>query len=271
MNQAPAITTLRPTRKRENDHTSFYASMRSSDVFISTYPKSGTTWLGFLLAHVFKQSPDEQLGLNSFNNYVPDVNLQYTKRGSLDEFQSLPNPRFFLCHAAYDANLPRVVYVLRDPRDVMLSYWHYKRLLSDQFNLSLLEFLESDDHWPCRWDEHVAGWLLPAKHPRLLVVKYEQMHKDAAGILKSVLQFAGVEASQEKIEAAVAASKFERMRAAEEKFGLQDKAGDPQEKFIRKGRVGSWREEMGPAELEIMYQKYGQVMSQMGYGEESIS
>lgn len=250
---------------RDYDHSAFYPTLRRSDVFLCSYPKSGTTWLGFLIAHVLKGDASDELDLKSFNRYVPDVNLQYTKRGSAAAHSGLSDPRFFLCHATYDAQLPKVVYVTRDPRDVMVSYWHYQKFLKKDFDQPMAEFLRSDDHWPCEWDEHVAGWMLPRAHADLLVVRYEDIHKDTTAVVRGVLDFAGVRCSEAHIEAAVEASRFERMRAAEERHGVNGKAGDEQERFVRKGRVGSWQEEMGYAELRAIEEKYGDVMRQVGY------
>src|SRR4051812_24477753 len=103
------------------DLNAFHASIRPADLFICSFPKSGTTWLGYLLANLLKADPAEALDLKSFNRYVPDVNLQYTKRGDLREHDHRADPRVLLCHATHDAKLPKVVYVLRDPRDVMVS------------------------------------------------------------------------------------------------------------------------------------------------------
>jgi estrone sulfotransferase len=248
------------------DHSAFYPTIRPSDVFLCSYPKSGTTWLGYLIAQTLRSDDDSvRMGLNSFNKYVPDINLAYTKRGSLAQFVELADPRIFLCHAARDEHFPKVVYVIRDPRDTMVSYWHYRKFLASDFNLSLSDFLSGNDHWPCEWDQHVASWLLEKSHPQLLLVRYEEMHKDAAAVLKRVLDFAGINQTQEKIEAAVEASRFENMRAAEERFGIVGKAGDENERFVRKGRVGSWQEEMGYTELKILEEKYGSVMRQVGY------
>jgi len=112
----PAFASPRSS-PRVYDLSAFHPTVRPKDVFICTYPKSGTTWLGFLLAQILKVDPQETLDLKSFGKYVPDVNLQYTKRGSLAQYENFDDPRFFLCHATCDLKLPKVVYVLRDPRD----------------------------------------------------------------------------------------------------------------------------------------------------------
>jgi estrone sulfotransferase len=250
---------------RVYDHSSFYPSVRPSDVFLCTYPKSGTTWLGFMIAQVLKRDPREQIDLKSMGRYVPDVNLLYTQRGSLAEFSQILDPRFFLCHAAGDLNLPKVVYVIRDPRDVMVSYWHFQKFLKKDYQQSLADFIISNDHWPCEWDQHVASWLLPTMHPNLLFVRYEELHEDAGKVLRAVLDFAGVRYTNRAISSAVEASRFDRMRAAEERFGVHGKAGDQRERFVRTGRIGGWRQEMGPQEQRVLEQKYGDVMRQLGY------
>jgi hypothetical protein len=258
----------RPRSIRTYDHSAFYPTIRPTDVFLCTYPKSGTTWLGFLLAQIFKGSAEEQIDLKSMGRYIPDVNLQYTRRGSLKDHGALADPRFFLCHAAYDENLPRVIYVIRDPRDTMVSYWHYQKFLHPGYSQSLAEFLEGE-HWPCEWDEHVASWLLPRRHPNMMVVRYEQLHAGAAEVLRNVLAFAGITVTNQRIEQAVASSRFEQMRSAEEKFGVHGKAGDPAARFIRKGRVGGWRDEMNHDDLCILEDRFATVMREVGYATDS--
>jgi hypothetical protein len=260
------LTTISsPNRLRQYDHSAFYPTARAGDVFLCAYPKSGTTWLAFLLAHILENDRGQTINLKSVDEYVPDVNLAYTKRGSLAQYQRHADPRFFRCHATYDPNLPRVIYVLRDPRDVLLSYWHYKKFLSSDFSLSLTDYLRSDDHWPCRWDEHLASWLSPQIHPNLLVVKYEQLHAQTGAVLREVLEFGGAKFSDDQIEYAVEQCTFDRMQAAERRFGVHGKNGDESESFVRKGKTGSWREEMSDLDLQIITDKYGAVMQQVGY------
>lgn len=259
---------LLPAIKDRNDGAgdrTFHETIRPTDLFICSYPKSGTTWIGYLLAQLLKQDADEQLGLDSFNRYVPDVNLIYARRAPLADFASLSSPRFFLCHAAYDAMLPNVVYVLRDPRDVLVSYYHYNRFLNKKFDLTLADYLRADNRWPCDWNEHVESWLTPKRHPRMIVVRYEDLHTDTAGAIHRILTLAGITVVASRIQAAIDAARFDRMRLVEEKFGVSNKAGDPVERFVRKGKVGSWREEMGPKEREIFERRYGRLMREVGY------
>jgi aryl sulfotransferase len=95
------------------------------------------------------------------------------------------------------------------------------------------------------------------------------LHENTAGVLKDVLNFAGIKCTDAKIDAAVEASRFERMRAAEEKGGVAGRTGEQHERFVRRGRIASWQEEMGYRELTIIEQKYGEVMRKTGYNTRS--
>jgi estrone sulfotransferase len=268
-----AQTAIMPRKRRlakTFNHSAFIPTIRQTDVFICTYPKSGTTWLGFLLAQSLKTNLDERLNLKNFNEYVPDVNLLYTKAGSLAEHAGKPDPRFFLVHARYDANFPKVVYVVRDPRDVMVSFWHYQKFLHKDFSQTLEEYVASDAHWPCEWDEHVESWMMPRRHPHLMLVRYEDMHADNAGVLRRVLAFAGLSVDEARIAQAVKDSRFEKMREAEEKFGVHGAAGDATERFVRKGACGSWRQEMSAEAQAILERKYEAPMREMGYAPERV-
>jgi len=72
------------------------------------------------------------------------------------------------------------------------------------------------------------------------------------GVLRNALNFAGIKYSEDRIEPAVEASRFQELRAVEDHLGLNPKAGDPNERFIREGRVGNWQEEMGYVELRLI-------------------
>src|SRR6266700_1399887 len=67
-------------------------------------------------------------------------------------FQSLPSPRMMRSHALYSPRFPKVVYILRDPRDVLVSYYyHFQKF--HHFDGTLLDFMQSDVR-KVEWDQH---------------------------------------------------------------------------------------------------------------------
>ena len=243
----------------------FYRFLRPTDIFVVTYPKSGTTWLAFLLANLLRPPGSQPLTLDTYLQHTPDVNGAYFGTDTLQAFGKLPTPRIFLAHPTYDPVLPRVIYVLRDPRDVLVSYWHHDRLTQRDFKLSLADFVRRDDHWPGRWDEHVSGWLLTHHHPRLLVVKYEDLQHDTVTALQHVVDFVGLVHGVAELRQAAEDSRFDRMRSAEEQFGWKGVRAAKDERFVRRGQAGGWRDELDEASVQAIQQKYGAVMRQVGY------
>lgn len=242
----------------------FIESIRPTDVFIVTYPKSGTTWLRFMVANVIHQ---EMSDLKAMYTVVPDINDVYLNRIPLHTYAALADPRFFVLHAPYDPALRRTVYVMRDPRDTMVSYYHHHRLTVPGWNTSMREFLQQPRQWPCSWEEHVRGWLRHKSDPRLLIIRYEDMHRDKEGVLRRVLDFSGVSYTQAGIEHALANSEFKRMRALEESHGLGGTvaAGGNGARFMRKGTSGGWREDLSAEELEVLRQNYEPLAHEFGF------
>src|SRR2546423_7743737 len=93
-------------------------SVRTRDVFLVSYPRSGNTWLRFLVANALR--PEEQATFATVGDVVPDI-YDVTNRDLL----RLPDPRILKSHEPVDERYRRVAYLVRNPADVALSYYHY--------------------------------------------------------------------------------------------------------------------------------------------------
>ena len=101
-----------------------------SDTFVVSYPKSGNTWVRFIIANMLTE---ELVTMKSVHDFVPDI---YT---SADYINSYESPRFIKSHHPYFTKYPKIIYISRDYRDVVISYYHY------QIGLSLFEGTISPD------------------------------------------------------------------------------------------------------------------------------
>ncbi len=255
--------------RRSAGRRRFRAALRGDDVLVVGFPRSGNTWLGFMLANALAPERHGDLTLATFGALVPDVNDEYFwGRGSLERHASLPSPRFFRVHATYDPAFPRVVYVVRDPRDVLVSHYHLQRLEKPEFDFSLREFVLRGAYWPAPWDEHVRGWLV---REDLLLVRYEDLHADPARELARVLSHAGLELRAEAVDAAVAAARFERMRSLEDRFGdsVPRPGAGSGERLVRKGRVGGWRDELDEEAAARLQARFAPLLERLGYASDS--
>lgn len=227
------------------------------DVFVVSYPKSGNTWVRFLIANLLKQG-DEEIDFVTINKYVPEV-------GRHEEIiQNLNRPRVMKSHASYVREYPRIIYVVRDGRDVYVSYY-FHRLKQLPPGTTFREFLKRRNHSPCLWGEHVASWSFKKfQSPEILVVRYEDLARTCLEQLRRMAGFIGLEAKEEQLRCAVEASNFENMRRLEFKRGRPYKNEGP-EVFMRKGQPGNWREFFGPEEKAIFKSREGHVLIKLGY------
>jgi hypothetical protein len=154
----------------------------------------------------------------------------------------IERPRFIKSHAPFEPDYSNVIYIVRDGRDVAVSYYHHSlRKGHIEPKVDFADFLELFNQGDVDgfgiWSEHVTSWLNQDEVP-VLLVRYEDLLKDAEQELMRILEFAGVKIEIDRVKSAVEASKFENMRKQEEKN--RKKTGEPggkkDEKFMRKGK-----------------------------------
>lgn len=232
--------------------------IRSDDVFIVSYPKSGNTWVRFLLANALY--PEAEVDFHTIHELIPEVGDEDMRRSSL------PPARLLKSHAPYRSAYPQVIYIVRDGRDVYTSYYHYRQPdLDDETTFE--DFLEGD-RWPSRWGEHVREWMNAADgNDDILIVRFEDLKDDSTHELRRMLSFLDRESIPEsRIQQAAEASSFENMRRLEKERGR--KYGDV-DQFMRKGKAGGWQELFTENARDTFKGRDGRQLVRLGYEESS--
>ena len=151
-----------------------------------------------------------------FNALIPGVTI----RGAL-RARALRAPRIISTHMPYRAGLPRVVYLVRDGRDALVSYYHYQiKRPGLPRQVSFQQFLaeHSGGQQGERWHDHVVHWVTAGRAElgdRLLVVRYEDLLAEPVAQMRALVRFLGIEASDESLEAALRGANLETMRRVE--------------------------------------------------------
>ncbi|HUZ91132.1 MAG TPA: sulfotransferase domain-containing protein [Methylocella sp.] len=226
------------------------------DIFPVAYPRSGTTWISCVAAELlFQTSPKS---LPEIGGFVPDVH-------DLPEKLAVPAASHYLVKSHFPLNAVhgypsygdyrRVIYLLRDPRDVMLSYHRYNRHLSNYLG-DLKEFAMdwvAGRIWPCSWNEHVNSWLAPRLQPapfELTVLRYEDFIADPIGQIGTLAKVLGVDVGRARIEEIIADTSPDSMRERE----ARGKNGNtPEFNFIGPAKAGGWTELQSRDDLDAIY------------------
>lgn len=225
------------------------------DVFVVGYPKSGNTWMQNLLSCVRfgcdgRRTPDSVI-----QHLVPDVHAQ-------PFHVRLATPMFFKSHHLPRPDYRRVIYLLRDGRDVMVAYRYYLECLQAVTVRCYADLQRLSVFGP--WHKHVAAWLQNPFGAQLLVVKYEDLVAQPTEQLRRICEFTGIAATDETIQAAVTSCAFEKLREKEAVSGLfRDwPVGKP---FFRRGIVGSHRDELDETFLHDFLADAQPVLQQQHY------
>lgn len=235
----------------------------ADDLFLVSYPKSGNTWMRFILANLLRLDNEgpaaDPIDFISAVRYVPEYELH------TDEVDAAPRPRVLKSHATFDACFPRVVYLVRDPRDVYVSYFHYMRKRLPE-GMDLSGFIRMDGLHPSHWDEHVAGWI---DQPDVLVIRYEDMLADTATKVRRLTDYWGHRGfTDAQIRDAVARSSFNQMKKIEQTKGRPFQSETHRERstpFMRSGKAGAWTDHFSQADHALLIARMGPLMNRLGY------
>jgi hypothetical protein len=218
--------------------------VRATDVFISSYPRSGTTltqWILYLLTH--EEQPDPA-HLNKVSPWF-ERSLAIGELTGAD-LEGFASPRVFKSHLPREW-LPdgaRYIYVERDGLDVLVSYFHfYRSYLGFEGTLDdfYRRFMDGDVQYGS-WFEHAAGWRTHESDPNVLIVRYEDLLTDRKASIERVIDFLGWERSERWVDRAVIESSFDAMKRRESIFDhatalLLERGVSPQS-FLRSGQSG---------------------------------
>ena len=265
---------LRKRRIRSQGY--FRRALRGSDVFLVGHPKSGNTWLAYMLAIAMNPQKAEAISLANVGEFVPYVHGQDWR---ISEFANLADPRVFRNeNPMFPECYRRVIYLVRDPRSVIVSFWHMYRVMYDDNSLSLAgfvaQYMRGDGiflSWNSkleRWDRQVERWICRAQAGEpVVVVKYEDLLADRLSELTRVCEFAGVSPVRSVMERAVELGDFGNMRRLESKHGAEAyrERSKGVGRFVRQGTVVGWRSEMPETIAREIESTFAAAMTIAGY------
>lgn len=231
---------------------------QDEDVFIVGYPKSGNTWFQNLLVGVVYGIDTRYVPDTLVQEIVPDVHAKkvYKRWGT---------PMFFKSHHLPRPEYRRVVYLLRDGRDAMVSYYHHiNALRGGHFEIQEM-FQGSETLFPCKWHEHVTGWRQNPYQAEVLTIKYESLKEDAVAQLERFCRFVDVPRDRDYLTNVVANGSFERMRDKEVQMGWSNPSWPKDRPFVRRGKVGSYKDEMPVSVLDAFLAEAAPALTQSGY------
>jgi hypothetical protein len=248
-----------------------YLTVFPDDVFLVSYPRSGNTWTRFLIGNFVYQ--EEPVTFTNVESRIPEIYLSPDR-----VLRRLSRPRMLKSHECFDPRYKRIIYIVRDPRDVAISYYHYAvkikwiepeypiekfvpRLIDGEFDVR--------GGWAASWSDHVMSWVsMRSESDGFLFLRYEDLIQDAGRELGKVASFLRFQPTPERITRAVQLSSADHMRKLEKKEAQQwqlTKNTRQDKPFVRAAKSGNWENVLPPASIEAIESAWAATMRSVGY------
>ncbi|XP_053546628.1 sulfotransferase 2B1 [Bombina bombina] len=243
------------------------------DVYIVTYPKSGTNWMIEILSLIKKQG--DPSWCNSVIIWLRSPWIE-TKEGQ-SQIKDVLRPRVLTSHLpchiftkSFFSSKAKIIYIMRNPKDIFVSLFYFAKMLClykdpESFQKYLEDFLEGNVLYSS-WFDHVKGWMQLKDDSRFFFITYEELQQDLRGSVLRICKFIGKELNDAAIDSVVENSSFKVMK--ENKMSnysltpleyLDHRKGS----FMRKGIVGDWKNHLTVAQNEYFDKVYQEKMKDL--------
>ncbi|MFZ2403631.1 MAG: sulfotransferase domain-containing protein [Methylobacter sp.] len=280
--------------------------MAGSIIWLASYPKSGNTWLRLLLANLLADK-EEAVDINEIDlphrsvvdhqsfedRFLIDTGL--LTREEVDELRPMiveavaaesKDDIYVKVHDAYrilkdgkpllgHGHARAALYVIRDPRDVAVSFAHHSGITIERAIEILNDILSGlggkrKSYAPQvpqilqDWSSHVESWTEQKDVPAH-VIRYEDLHNDPISALRKAARFLNLEAPETKVAHAVRCAGFSELQRQEQEADFCERSLKAAGPFFRSGRVGGWREVLTPEQQQSIIQAHQRVMARFHY------
>ncbi|XP_051790564.1 amine sulfotransferase-like isoform X2 [Erpetoichthys calabaricus] len=232
--------------------------IRDSDVFLMTYPKSGTVWTQQIVTLIFEDDCTEDYQ----QNFKRMPWIEFPMDGY--DFVNRPSPRLYATHLPYHLvpkglkeKKAKVIYVFRNPKDTMVSFFHFSNMMNNLETMpSITELIERYLNGKVlggSWFDHVKGWYDHKDQVNILFLSYEEISKDLRSAVLKISKFVGKQLEDATIDKIVERSTFKNMMNDPKvnfEFLFDHDADKKKGHFMRKGTVGDWKNTLTVAQNE---------------------
>jgi len=237
------------------------------DVFIVSYPKSGNTWARFLIGSLYHQN--SLVDFLNIEQKVPDI-----YKNSDSKLLKIKRPRILKSHEYLDPRYKKVIYIVRDPRDVAVSYYHHAIKFGDiaaDYPMSrfVTRFIDGEIDPYGTWYENVASWLhTRGSAENFLMLRYEDLLNNTQHVLIEVAKFLELNINIDVLDGVIEHSSLDSMQRLEQKQSYlwsSTRNIRKDKPFVRVGKSGGWKSELPASSARSIEEKWGSLMSELGY------
>ena len=270
-------------------------------IWIASYPKSGNTWIRSFLSH-YLYSDKHEFNFELLKNIktFPDhreLNFLRKKYNNKFKFLDMVNHWDFFqteiskkettflkthnalvtinnCAFTSSKNTLGLIYIIRDPRDVVISYSHHlAKNYEETFEIMKIDSMEKTKDelnysFLTNWSNHYKSW--KAFPIDKLFLKYEDLvnntEKELTKVIKYLNGICKIQFSHEKILESIEATNFTNLQKLENRDSFYENPKMTEnQKFFRNGTTNQWKKTLSKDLINKIQKEFGQTMKENGY------
>ena len=239
--------------------------VKNSDLFIVSYPKSGNTWVRLIVGEIFFKN----VNYNNLDKLLPE-SYSYKESSYIETKDKF---RIFKSHDYFDHRFKKVIYVVRDPREVIVSSYFFQIKIGTikknySKRLFFKEFLKGkfDSNFGS-WEQNVGSWF-GSKKNNIIFVKYEDLISNTKSEINKIAKFLGKSLTKKKLNKIIKKTTFNNLKKEEKDVQLNwnsIKKNNPDINFFRSGKINSWKNFLTKKENNEIKKKWGTYMKIFNY------
>ncbi|CAG2166188.1 unnamed protein product [Oppiella nova] len=256
-------------------------NVREDDLWLATYPKSGTTWTEEILSLIYNGGDIEKVKDKLLPKRVKHFEVGIPV-GHSRWLQSKKSQRLIATHLP-TTHIPiqlqqlkcKIIYVVRNPKDTAVSYYHHHRMSKFLGNYAgtwdnFVDLFAQGKLVHGDWLSHVEGyWRLHQQNPnQVLFISYEELKTDLPKMIAVIARFVGNNLTDEIIERIANHCSFDEMKdnkmVNREKLPVKGLFDMSQSKFMRKGIIGDWRTHFSDEQSKLFDKAYNHRLQELG-------
>ncbi|XP_078483064.1 sulfotransferase 1E1-like [Ciona intestinalis] len=232
---------------------------KDSDVYVCSYPKTGTTWLltiVWLIVHHGEEFP------KSYRDSIPT--LEFDGCESIEAIDDSEFPRIIKTHLPYKLvpknSNAKYLYITRNPKDALVSYYFHVRGFNSVYHWKnpdlskLYELYMKGEVTSGLFFDHLKEWYAHRNDPNVLFLLYEDVKQDPRNEVLKIANFLGGEYEKKMmmdggkiLENILERSSFSHMKGKNVWHTTFRPENEP---FIRKGVVGDWKNHLSAEQAD---------------------
>lgn len=248
---------------------------KANDVFVCSYFKAGTNWTMQIAYQIANRGAGEYQNIHDVIPW-PDAPIKAiaVPFSDIPEKQSVTGLRVIkthsLAHSMPYSRDAKYICVVRDPKDVFVSSYHYVRsVVLGNLMPSVAAWLDiflSKVAMHGQWADFLCGYWKWRDRPNVLFLTYENMKDDLAGTIQKIADITGVTLTTEESDRVCFLSSYAHMKSIGDKFypGRITPFSLKSGQMIRSGKKGKSDELLSPQQQKRIDDYCRQELNRLG-------